>query len=231
MKYSGRDLRPGKIVAKAAMPQRKGAREFRAEEKNLRRVKDPHRTSGRQIRGKNFMPNHNVHTPVQPRWDEKHHSLMPDDPHIPPVPLAIPLKELAAEKSGALNPGDTVQTAGDRMREHDAEVWPVAENRKLVGMIDEKNPDWKLGGHGHDPKAATVGQIMTRNVVFCYEDEDCAEARRKMEEHGLQFLPVVDRQMRIVGVFSREEIEEKAESSEVKGDAAVHINQRPAIEA
>ena len=158
-------------------------------------------------------------------------ALMPDDSHVPPIPPSVPLKDLAEDKSGALKPGDTVQTAGDRMREHGAEVWPVAEDRKLVGMIDEKNPDWKLGGHGHDPKASTVGQIMKRDVIFCYEDEDCIEARRKMEEHGLQFLPVVDRQMRIVGVFSREEIEEKTESPEAKTNPAVHTSQRPAIEA
>ena len=156
---------------------------------------------------------------------------MPDEPHIPPAPPSVPLKELAAEKSGALKPGDTVQAAGDRMREHDAEVWPVAEDRKLVGMIDEKNPDWKLGGHGHDPKSSTVGQIMKRNVIFSYEDEDCTVARRKMEEHGLQFLPVVDRQMRIVGVFSREEIEEKVEPPDARANPGVHTSQRPANEA
>ncbi len=117
------------------------------------------------------------------------------------------------------------------MREHDAEVWPVAEDRKLVGMIDEKNPDWKLGGRGHDPKDSTVGEIMKRDVPFCYEDEDCGAARRKMDEHGLQFLPVVDRQMRIVGIFSREEVEEKADVPGAEANMTVHTTVRPAIEA
>jgi len=121
-----------------------------------------------------------------------------------------PLKALTDEKTGALHPEDDVKTAGDRMREHDAAVWPVTENRKLVGMVDEKNPDCQIGGHGHDPKTWTVSQIMSRDVVFCYEDEDCAKAERVMEEHGLRYLPVVDRQMRIVGMFTREEIHEKA---------------------
>ncbi len=120
------------------------------------------------------------------------------------------LKSLTAEKAGALHPKDTVQTAGVRMREHDAGTWPVAEDRKLVGMIDEKNPDWKLGGHGHDPKASRVGEIMKRELIFCYEDEDCGAARRKMDEHGMNFLPVVDREMKIVGIFTREEIASKA---------------------
>jgi CBS-domain-containing membrane protein len=48
---------------------------------------------------------------------------------------------------------------------------------------------------------------MSRELVFCFVDEDCDQARRVMEEHHLSYLPVVDREMRIVGIFSREEIE------------------------
>jgi CBS domain-containing protein len=125
-------------------------------------------------------------------------------------PETRPLKTLAGRKSVALEPGDDIQTAGTRMREHDATTWPVAENRKLVGSVVEKNLDWQLGGHGHDPKAWRVGEIMSRELVFCFEDEDCAKARRLMQERGLHYLPVVDREMRIVGIFSREEVAEQA---------------------
>ncbi len=131
---------------------------------------------------------------------------MPDEPNSEPAAEAVSLKALAADKTGALDPEDTVKTAGDRMRENNAGIWPVTEGHKLVGMIDEKNPDWNTSGHGHDPQASRVGAIMKRNVVFCYEDEDCATARRKMDAHGLQVLPVVDREMRIVGLFTREDL-------------------------
>ena len=135
----------------------------------------------------------------------------------------VPLKTLAAEKTGALHPQDTVQTAGDRMREHDAATWPVAEDCKLVGMIEEKNPDWKIGGRGHDPKTEKVGAIMNREAVFCYEDEDCASAQKLMDEHGLHYLPVIDRQMRIVGIFSRKEIEEKVDAHAGESSSSIHL--------
>ena len=101
------------------------------------------------------------------------------------------------------------------MRERDTAQWPVAEGRKLVGSIDEKDPDLKIGGRGHDPKSWLVGQIMKREFAFCYEDQDCVTARQLMQDRKLQFLPVVDREMRIVGIFSREEIEEKADAQAV----------------
>ena len=117
------------------------------------------------------------------------------------------LKTLTEESVGALHPDDSVQTAGMCMRDHDTNEWPVAQDRKLVGMINKKNPDWEIGGHGHDPKTWKVGQIMSPADVFCYEDEECSRAQRLMEEHGLSYLPVVDREMHIVWIFSREEIQ------------------------
>ena len=117
------------------------------------------------------------------------------------------------------------------MRARDAATWPVAKNRKLVGMIDEKNPDRQLGREGHDPTSWTVGQIMSRDLVFCYEDEECEQAQKLMEEHDLRYLPVVDREMRIVGIFSRAEIQEKQEASKREEAVPSPPTGRPAFEA
>lgn len=122
------------------------------------------------------------------------------------------LKSLV-EKSGALSPGDSVDTAAMRMQEMDTKQWPVAEGRTLVGMVEGAQPDVTIGCHGHDPKSWRVKEIMNRSAVFCYEDEDCASACRFMKEHDLAYLPVVDREMRIVGIFSLREVEKKASSS------------------
>jgi CBS domain-containing protein len=129
-------------------------------------------------------------------------------------PQNISLKALGAQRAGVLHPNDSVETAGDRMRKHDASAWPVAEETRLVGVVDEKNPDWKIGGHGHNPKDWQVGQIMNRSVVFCYEDEDCAHAEELMAKNDLQYLPVVDREMHIVGIFTRKEIHEFASTND-----------------
>ncbi len=145
------------------------------------------------------------------RGDDIHIALPNMPKKTPPdaTPESPTLKSLTAEEDGALHPKDTVQTAGDRMREHDTGAWPVADERTLVGMIDGKNPDWAMGGHGHDPKDSPVSEIMKHELIFCFEDESCADARRKMDEHGMNFLPVVDREMKIVGIFTRDEVNEK----------------------
>jgi CBS domain-containing protein len=157
------------------------------------------------------------------KWRTSNPMSDPDDSE-----KTLPLKTLAAEKTGALRPEDSVQIAGDRMRARDAATWPVAKNRKLVGMVDEKHPDRQLGREGHDPTSWTVGQIMSRDLVFCYEDEECERAQKLMEERDLRYLPVVDREMRIVGIFSRAEIQEKVDQEKSEPSPP---DIRPAFEA
>jgi len=113
-----------------------------------------------KIKSRTSGPSHKRHIREPPLrrcgWGKTNRYFMPESPDSTD---STPLKELAADKTGALDPQDTVETAGDCMREHDTAQWPVAEGRKLVGMIDEKNPnpDWEMGGHGHDPKCWRVG--------------------------------------------------------------------------
>src|SRR4030095_3106463 len=48
-----------------------------------------------------------------------------------------------------------------------------------------------------------AGEVaMTRQVVYCFEDQDIEEAERVMEKHQIRRLPVLDRDKRIVGIVS-----------------------------
>lgn len=116
------------------------------------------------------------------------------------------VEEVLSEKPPSLQPQDTVHEAGERMRSVDADKWPVAQEQKLVGLVDERHPDRAAARFGHDPKSTLVGESMVRDVAYCYEDQSCAEALAIMEARGLKFLPVVDRQKHIAGIICRDEL-------------------------
>lgn len=136
------------------------------------------------------------------------------------------LENVIVEKSGALNPKDSIETAGDRMRSMEANAWPVVEGRKLVGAIEHADPDRQAGGHGHDPHTTTVGDTMTHTPLFCYEDQDASEAQRLMIERNLNHLPVVDREMRVVGILCRADV---ASCSEPAPEPAATSVESPGI--
>jgi len=119
------------------------------------------------------------------------------------------LADVLAEKSGALDVRETVQDAGDKMRALEADSLPVLEDRRLVGRITEPHPDRSAAGHGHDPLLERVGACMSRELIFCYEDQDRSEAERLMIEKGVQYLPIVDHDMRIVGIVTRQDLSGK----------------------
>lgn len=116
------------------------------------------------------------------------------------------LGDLLVEKTGALNVLETAQDAGDKMRLLETDSLPVTEDRRLVGTVMDRNADRKAAGHGHDPQVERVGACMSHQLIFCYEDQDRAEAERLMTEKHLKYLPIVDRDMRIVGMVTPEDL-------------------------
>jgi CBS domain-containing protein len=120
------------------------------------------------------------------------------------------LADVLVEKTGALSVHETVQDAGDKLRALEVDSLPVSENRRLVGMVNERHPDRSAAGHGHDPQVERVGAYMSRDLVFCYEDQDRNEAEKLMKAKGLTYLPIVDHDMRIVGIVTRQDCAAKA---------------------
>ena len=126
-----------------------------------------------------------------------------------PLVRTASLGDIVEEKQPVLHPEESVQKAGDKMRALEAETLPVAEERRLVGVVDQPHPDRRAAGFGHDPKATSVSEYMNSNVLYCFESDDCATALGKMDERQLDRLPVVDREMRIVGVVTRADLLER----------------------
>ena len=58
------------------------------------------------------------------------------------------------------------------------------------------------GGFGHDPETALVRGIMVKKAYYCSEHQSVDEAREIMREHNLQYLPVVDEDMRVIGMVA-----------------------------
>ncbi|MEM0481211.1 MAG: CBS domain-containing protein [Candidatus Aenigmatarchaeota archaeon] len=46
-------------------------------------------------------------------------------------------------------------------------------------------------------------EIMTRNVIFCKNNETILDAIKKLDEHNISGLPVIDEKGKLVGIFSR----------------------------
>ena len=99
------------------------------------------------------------------------------------------------------HPNQTIAEAAKAMAAEDVGSLPVAENDRLIGMITDRDLVVRgiaAGMDGH----ATVREVMSGHLKYCYDDEDVSEVAQNMAELGIRRLPVVDRDKRLVGMVA-----------------------------
>ncbi len=126
-----------------------------------------------------------------------------------PQRKAIHVKELASEKPKPLQEEATVQEAGETMRSLQAERFPVACGDRLVGTVEGKYPERAAAAHGHDPQTTLVRGSMVKKMYYCFEDQSLEEVRELMRRHHLFHLPVVDKDLRIIGIVALNDVEDE----------------------
>jgi CBS domain-containing protein len=99
------------------------------------------------------------------------------------------------------NPDETIQQAARLMASLDAGVLPVGENDRLVGMITDRDIAIRAIAEGKGPDAK-VRDVMSKDVKYCYEDQDVNEVTRDMADLQVRRLPVLNRDKRLVGIVS-----------------------------
>ena len=101
-----------------------------------------------------------------------------------------------------VEPGTSVTTLAQKMRDHDIGAIPVGENDRLVGMVTDRDIVLRGLAEGKDSASLTARDVMTKGIVFCRDAEDVEDAVRIMEQKKIRRLPVLDENKRMVGILS-----------------------------
>ena len=112
------------------------------------------------------------------------------------------VKEVARAEPKLLQEKSSLEEAGEKIRSLNTHRLPVASGDRLVGAVEGKYPERTATSFGHDPKTAIVREIMVKKTYFCFENQSLDEAREIMCDHHLDYLPVLDGTMRVVGIVA-----------------------------
>ena len=107
------------------------------------------------------------------------------------------------------NPQQRISEAAKIMDEIDAGALPVGEDDKLVGMITDRDIAIRAVGKGKGPDTP-VSDVMTKEIKYCFEDEELDHVSQNMAELQVKRLPVVNRDKRLVGILALGDIAGKA---------------------
>ena len=120
-------------------------------------------------------------------------------------------------------PDESIRNAALLMVELDAGVLPVGENDKLIGVITDRDIAVRAVAQGKDP-TTHVREVMSQEVLYCYDDQDLPAVAKNMAEQQVRRLPVVNREKRLVGIISVTDISHH-ENARAAGEAVSRISQ------
>jgi len=111
-----------------------------------------------------------------------------------------------------VNPTQSIRDAARMMAEIDAGALPVGQDDRLVGMITDRDIAVRAVAEGKSPDTP-IREVMSREVLYCFDDQELKDIARNMGEMKVRRLPVLNRDKRLVGIVSLGDLARKEEPS------------------
>ncbi len=134
------------------------------------------------------------------------------------------VKEVMTPKAEWIDPETTLLEAAKRMRDKDIGSLLVGEHDKIIGMVTDR--DIACRGIAHNLNAANtpVRKVMSERIFWCFDDQEIENAAHLMEKKKVRRLAVMNREKRMVGFLSVDDLAHRAHalSGEVLDQVTAH---------
>lgn len=139
------------------------------------------------------------------------------------------IKEIMNPSTEVISASTPLKDVGKKMADTGVGFLLVGENDKLKGTVTDRDIVLKAVGQGKDVGSTPVSDILSPDIVSCNEEQDVEEVARTMATHQVRRVPVVNGEMRLVGIVSIGDIAQHL-SSETAGQVlrGVTSEQHPA---
>ena len=115
--------------------------------------------------------------------------------------------------------------ASEKMRSLNVGFLPVKEGTRLVGLITDRDIVIRGLAEGLDPGSTQVKDIISSEVVYCYDDDSVEDAARLMEDNQIRRLIIVNHDQTPVGIVSIGDIAVKSGQEELAGEVLERISE------
>jgi len=104
---------------------------------------------------------------------------------------------------------DSAQKVANILCEQNIGSVPVVmdkQSRKLLGIITDRDLCCQIVAAGLDPKTTKIGKFISLNPVTCRDGENIDNCERLMQEHQVRRIPIVDAEMRCIGILAQADL-------------------------
>jgi CBS domain-containing protein len=123
------------------------------------------------------------------------------------------------------DPDMSLQDAARKMRDMNVGCLPVWEDDELIGIVTDRDITCRAVADVQDPERLTVRDVMSKDVAFCFEDQDVDDAARIMREKEVRRLPVFDHDKQMVGILTLSDL--AINSPELAGSVVRSVTPHP----
>jgi CBS domain-containing protein len=112
------------------------------------------------------------------------------------------ISEVMTHDVAVVAPEDSLQHAAQMMKDWNIGALPVCDGKRLVGMITDRDITVRSAADGKPPTDVRVSEVMTDQVLWCFEDQTVGEVLQQMGDQQIRRIPVINRDMQLTGVVA-----------------------------
>ena len=128
------------------------------------------------------------------------------------------ISDVMTREVESIGPDDTLQEAAQRMKDFGVGPLPVCENHSVVGMVTDRDITLRAVASGLDPATTAVRDVMSEEIVCCFEDQEAEVAARLMQSKQIRRVLVLDRDKKLVGIITLADLASEALGSLQAGE-------------
>jgi CBS domain-containing protein len=112
------------------------------------------------------------------------------------------VKDVMTKDVDTIEPGMDLKEAAVLMRDKDIGSVPVAEDGRLVAMLTDRDIVVASVANGNEAAATAARDAMSDSIYYCFADQPLEAAAEVMAEKRVRRLPVLTRDMQLIGIVS-----------------------------
>jgi CBS domain-containing protein/uncharacterized protein (DUF2267 family) len=139
------------------------------------------------------------------------------------------VREILTQNPECVSPDAALLEAAQKMKRLDVGTLPVCDGDRLVGMITDRDIAIRGTAEGRDPRQTKVRDVMTPEVIYCFDDQELSEVAKVMETRQVRRLPVVNRNKSLVGIVSLGDVAVRTQDRQFAGDILERVSEPAAM--
>jgi CBS domain-containing protein len=131
--------------------------------------------------------------------------------------MKVKVSEVMTRGVETISAAATLEEAAKQMKAHNVGILPIVDENNVVGVLTDRDVVLRAVSTRMRPEMTRVRDVMTRRVIWCYEDENVVAASMLMEQNLIHRLIVFDRNERLVGIVSVSDLAARAKGEKLSG--------------